>query len=104
MKPHQNQMMPYQAHLSTKPSVTVAKMMLDTAKEKCQKAMDSLDNIRKQKKSLDETKHKLLVNAFSSTEFGQKKWKSNDEEASAKKLKPSVGKSQDKKLRWPAYI
>ena len=35
-----------------KTSVTVAKMMLDTAKEKCQKAMDSLDNIRKQKKSV----------------------------------------------------
>ena len=34
---------------STKTSVTVAKMMLDTAKEKCQKAMDSLDNIRKAK-------------------------------------------------------
>ena len=30
-----------------KTSVTVAKMMLDTAKEKHQKAMDSLDNIRK---------------------------------------------------------
>ena len=79
-----------------KTSVTVAKMMLDTAKEKCQKAMDSLDNIRKQRKSLDETKHKLLDKALSSTEFGQKKWKSDDEEASAKKLKPSVGKSQDK--------
>ena len=50
--------------------VTVAKMMLDTAKEKCQKAMDSLDNIRKQKKSLDETKHKLLDKALSPTKFG----------------------------------
>ena len=58
--------------------------------------MDSLDNIRKQKKSLDETKHKLLDKALSSTEFDQKKWKSDDEEVSAKKLKPSVGKSQDK--------
>ena len=79
-----------------KTSVTVAKMMLDTAKEKCQKAMDSLDNIRKQKKSLDETKHKLLDKALSSIEFGQKKRKSDDEEASVKKLKPSLGKSQDK--------
>ena len=56
-------------------SVTVAKLMLDTAKEKCQKAMDSLDNIRKQMKSLYETKHKLLDKVLSSTEFGQKKWK-----------------------------
>ena len=89
-------MMPYQAHLYNKTGVTVAKMMLDTAKEKCQKAMDSLDNTRKKKKSLDETKHKLLDKALSSTEFGQNKWKSDDEEASTKKLKPSVGKSQDK--------
>ena len=87
-------MMPYQAHLN-KTGVTVAKMMLDTAKGKHQKAMDSLDNIWKQKKSLDETKHKLLDKALSSTEFGQKKRKSDDD-ASAKKLKPSVGKSQDK--------
>ena len=79
-----------------KTSGTVSKMMLDSAKEKHQKAVDSLDNIWKQKKPLDETKHKLLGKALSSTEFGQKKWKSNDEEASAKKLKPSVGKSQDK--------
>ena len=33
-----------------KTSVSVAKMMLDTTKEKCKKAIDSLDNIRKQKK------------------------------------------------------
>ena len=46
--------------LLNKTSVTIAKMMLDTAREKHQKAMDSLDNIRKQKKSLDETKHKLI--------------------------------------------
>ena len=75
-----------------KTSVTVAKMMLDTAKEKCQKAMDSLDNIRQQKKSLDETKHKLLDKALSSIEFGQKKWKSDDEEASVKKLNQVWGK------------
>ena len=35
--------------LLNKTSVAVAKMMLDIAKEKGQKAMDSLDNIRKQK-------------------------------------------------------
>ena len=35
-----------------KTSVTVAKMMLDTAKEKCQKAMDSLDNIRSKRNHL----------------------------------------------------
>ena len=79
-----------------KTSVTVAMMMLDTAKEKPQKAVDSLDNIRKQKKLLDETKHKLLDKALSSIEFGQKKRKSDDEEASVKKLTPSLGKSQDK--------
>ena len=84
-----------------KTSVTVAKMMLDTAKEKCQKAMDSLDNIRKQKKSLDETKHKLLDKALSLIEFGQKKWKSDDEEASVTKLKLSLGKRTEMR---PAYV
>ena len=78
-----------------KTSVTVAKMMLDTAKGKHQKLWTPWI-IRKQKKSLHETKYKLLDKALSSTEFGQKKWKSNDEEASAKKLQPSVGKSHDK--------
>ena len=79
-------------------------MMLDTAKEKHQKAINCLDNIRKQKKSLDETKHKLLDKALSSTEFGQKKWKSDDEEASAKKNGTKCGEKSRQRLRWPAYI
>ena len=69
--------------------------MLDTAKEKCQKAMDSLDNIKKQKKSLDETKHKLLDKALSSRELGQKKWEKWWWRAICK-TETSVGKSQDK--------
>ena len=76
-----------------KNSVTVPKMMLDTAKEKCEKAMDCLDGVRKQKKSLNKTTHKLLDKALSSTEMGQK-WKSDNEEPSDKKVK--TGKSQTK--------
>ena len=52
-----------------KNSVTVSKMMLDTAKEKCEKAMNCLDSVRKQKKSPDKTTHKLLYKALSSTEM-----------------------------------
>ena len=74
-------------------------MMLDTAKEKHQKAIDSLDNIRKQKKSLGGTKHTLLDKAFSSTEFGQKKKKSDDEEESAKKTETKCGEKSRQKLR-----
>ena len=40
---------------------------------------------------------------MSSTEFGQKKWKSNDEEASAKN-DTRCGEKFRQKLRWPAYI
>ena len=43
-----------------KQSVTIAKIMLDTAKSKCQPAMDVLDSIRGKQKSLDTTTHKLL--------------------------------------------
>ena len=39
--------------------------------------MGFLDNIRKQKKSLDGTKDKLLDKVLSYREFGQKKWKSD---------------------------
>ena len=76
-----------------KNSVTVAKMMLDTAKKKCEKAMDCLDSVRKQKKSLDKTTHKLFDKGLSSTEMGQK-WKSDNEEPSNKKVK--TGQDQTK--------
>ena len=75
-----------------KNSVTVAKMMLDTTKEKCEKAMDCLDSVRKQKKSLDKTTHKLLDKALSSTEMGRKR-KSDNEEPSNKKVKTGKGQT-----------
>ena len=44
----------------TKQIVTVAQMMLETAKTKCQPVMDSLDKIRKKQKYLDNTTHSLF--------------------------------------------
>ena len=63
-----------------------------------------MDNIRKEKKSLDETKHKLLDKALSSTKFGQKKQKSDDEEASAKKLNQVWGKVKTKTKMACLYL
>ena len=48
-------------------------MMLETAKTKCQQAMDSSDKIRKKQKSLDKTAHKLLGQVLLSKEMPEKK-------------------------------
>ena len=71
-----------------KQGVTVAKMMLDTAKRKCKQAMDFLDSIRDKQKSLGRTTHKLLDKALPSTEMPKKKRKSEIQgKQSGKKLK-----------------
>ena len=74
--------------LSAKPlnkqSVTVAKMMLDTAKTKCQEAMECLDKVRKKQKSLDKSTQKLLDKALPSTEVSGKKRKTESDEKTAK--------------------
>ena len=53
--------------LASKPintnSITAAKMMLETASVKREEAMDELDEIRKRRKSLDKSTHKLLDQA-----------------------------------------
>ena len=58
--------------LSSKPintnSITAAKMMLETASVKREEAMDELDEIRKRRKSLDKSTHKLLDQALPSKE------------------------------------
>ena len=51
-----------------KKSVTVVKIMLDTAKTKFQHASDPLDKIRKKQKSQDRTTYKLLEKALPSKE------------------------------------
>ena len=77
--------------LSAKPlnkqSVTVAKMMLDTAKTKCQEAMECLDKVRKKQKSLDKSTQKLLDKALPSTEVSGKKRKTESDDKNAKKQK-----------------
>ena len=56
--------------LASKPintnSITAAKMMLETASVKREEAMDELDEIRKRRKSLDKSTHKLLDQALPS--------------------------------------
>ena len=58
--------------LASKPintnSITAAKMMLETASVKREEAMDELDEIRKRRKSLDKSTHKLLDQALPSKE------------------------------------
>ena len=63
---HQNSMMPYHQKLSIK-SVNVATMMLDTAKNKRDQAMQSLEKIWKKRKLLTDKQYKLSEKAMSST-------------------------------------
>ena len=63
-----------------KSSLTVAKMMLDTATIKHENAMTKLDKIREEQKSLETTIHKLLDEVLPSTEVAAKKRKSQGEE------------------------
>ena len=51
----------------------VMKMMLETAKVKCDEAMDCLDKIRKKLKYLDQMIHKLLDQALPSKAITQKR-------------------------------
>ena len=78
--------------LASKPintnSITAAKMMLETAASvKREEAMDELDEIRKRRKSLDKSTHKLLDQALPSKETSKSKRKLESEEKSQKKLK-----------------
>ena len=77
--------------LNSKPintnSITAAKMMLETASVKREEAMDELDEIRKRRKSLDKSTHKLLDQALPSKETSKSKRKLESEEKSRKKLK-----------------
>ena len=65
--------------LASKPintsSITAAKIMLETASVKREEAMDELDEIRKRRKSLDESTHKLLDQALPSKETSKSKRK-----------------------------
>ena len=79
-----------------KQSVTVAKMMLDPAKSKCQQAMDLLDSIREKQKSLDRTTHKLLDKALPSTEMPEKKRKVKVKENSLVKNSKPKHRRKDK--------
>ena len=77
--------------LASKPintnSITAAKMMLETASVKREEAMNELDEIRKRRKSLDKSTHKLLDQALPSKETSKSKRKLESEEKSQKKLK-----------------
>ena len=77
--------------LASKPintnSITAAKMMLETTSVKREEAMDELDEIRKRRKSLDKSTHKLLDQALPSKETSKSKRKLESEEKSQKKLK-----------------
>ena len=77
--------------LASKPintnSITAAKMMLETGSVKREEAMDELDEIRKRRKSLDKSTHKLLDQALPSKETSKSKRKLESEEKSQKKLK-----------------
>ena len=77
--------------LASKPintnNITAAKMMLETASVKREEAMDELDEIRKRRKSLDKSTHKLLDQALPSKETSKSKRKLESEEKSQKKLK-----------------
>ena len=58
-----------------------------TASVKREEAMDELDEIRKRRKSLDKSTHKLLDQALPSKETSKSKRKLESEEKSQKKLK-----------------
>ena len=77
--------------LASKPintnSITAAKMILETASVNREEAMDELDEIRKRRKSLDKSTHKLLDQALPSKEISKSKRKLESEEKSQKKLK-----------------
>ena len=77
--------------LASKPintnSITAAKMMLETASVKREEAMDELDEIRKRRKSLDKSTHKLLDQALPLKETSKSQSKLESEEKSQKKLK-----------------
>ena len=77
--------------LASKPintnSITAAKMMLETSSVKREEAMDELDEIRKRRKSLDKSTHKLLDQALPSKGTSKSKRKLESEEKSQKKLK-----------------
>ena len=78
--------------LASKPintnGITAAKMMLEIASVKREEeAMDELDEIRKRRKSLDKSTHKLLDQALPSKETSKSKRKLESEEKSQKKLK-----------------
>ena len=59
--------------------------MLETASVKREEAMDELDEIRKRRKSLDKSTHKLLDQALPSKETSKSKRKLESEEKSQKK-------------------
>ena len=86
--------------LATKPinanSITAAKMMLETARVKREEAMHELDEIRKRRKSLDKSTHKLLDQALPSKETSKNKRKLESEEKSQKKLKSKCETKSDK--------
>ena len=69
--------------LASKPintnSITAAKMMLETASVKREEAMDELDEIRKRRKSLVKSTHKLLDQALPSKETSKSKRKLESE-------------------------
>ena len=60
-------------------SITAAKMMVETASVKREEAMDELDEIRKRRKSLDKSTHKLLDQALPSKETSKSKRKLESE-------------------------
>ena len=82
-------------------SITVAQMMLETAKTKHQQTMDSLDKIRKKQKFLDKTTHSLLEKALPSKEMSEKKRKHESEKNCDKKLKTKpLGKNYKVQTFW----
>ena len=83
-----------------KQSVTVAKMMLDTAKSKCQQAMDLLDSIREKQKPLDRTTHKLLHKTLPSTEMPEKKRKNESQGKQSGKILKTKHREESKLYLW----
>ena len=80
--------MHYPAQLLSKNTVTVAKMMLETAKTKHKEALEQLDKIRKKQKTVDGKKtHDLLDKALPSEDVTQTKRKSEAGGNSVKKVK-----------------
>ena len=71
----------------SKNSVTVANMMLETAKTKYKEALEQLDKIRKKQKNCGQKTHDLLDQALPSENVTQTKRKSEAEEKSVKKVK-----------------